>query len=651
MVSALYVLHIPINNDYVISDSSNFQCLISRRFHEDHIPEDLIILNIFYKKIIKSLKEDLAPVLFIDNLSYIYIRCDNDIWILATTNKNENVMSVIMFLRNFQLILQHYLCKNKAKHHSQQSLTREVLLDNSVLISELIDECLDFGVLQITDYKLLEEYIKVEPNLPKIDQGEESESEDSNYSSEDENIKSNGKSKNKNKKDQNKKDIKSTHNQAVKTDVLEKQPNVINSSILRTYSSAINWRPKGIFYAKNEIFIDIIEDCEFIYDIQTSTIKRNEIYGTCIVKSFLSGIPICRVGFNENYMSSIGNDDEAVIEATRHDEEEELPENQIGDDNTLIDEDEMDDVASQSSSQVSLLSNKSQPRHKIPIRNIQFHQCIELSKIYRENIVTFIPPDDKFVLMTYHVEQHKNKKKLPLILIKPIFKIDKINEKLQVMCTLTTNFPRRRHCRSLLIRIPLNPFYFDVNLSDTDLKYKTENGEVSFKFDSMEIIWKIESIDGKKSVRMMCELSLLNSKYIKLQNISDFIFRKVDKENLTKINDENSDIDAMNELDDFYGVNGNDRSTSNKQMLQKIKHKFTSDDIIVTFKIPMFTYSGLKLSYLSVKEEQLEYSCFPWIRYLTKSSDKIGEINDNEVINGSNCMYRFKLGVDCFIIE
>ncbi|KAI5951752.1 hypothetical protein KGF54_004827 [Candida jiufengensis] len=662
MVSALYVLHIPINNnnnnnDFNILDSTNFQCLISRRFHEDHIPEDSIILNSFYKQIINLSSDQLVPVLENEKLSYIFIRCENDIVILAVTNKNINVMSVIMFLKNFHLILLHYLCKTRQKilhHQKQKNLTKEVIQDNSILISELIDECLDFGILQITDYKLLEEYIKVEPNLPKYDQENGNISDDSNESDEEEDPDEKKKTKNKNKKNKATEDIKSTHNQAVKTDVLKNQTGVVNSSILRTYSSAINWRPKGIFYAKNEIFIDIIEDCEFIFDLQTSTIKRNEIYGTCVVKSYLSGIPICRVGFNENYMSTIENED--VIEATRVEEEQdELPENQIIDNDNLLDEDDLDDAISQSSSQNSLLTNK--PRHKIPIRNIQFHQCIELSKIYRENIVTFIPPDDKFILMTYHVEQHKNKKKLPLLLVKPVFKIDKINGRLQILCTLNTNFPRRRHCRSLIIRIPINPFYFNINLSDTNLKYKTENGEVSFKFDSMEIIWKIETIDGKKTVRMMCELSLLDINEICIEKISNYILRKVSKKNLSQrdINDEEDmneieNNDTLNELNDFYGVNGNKTSTSNKQMLKKIKQTFKSDDIVLTFKIPMFTYSGLKLSYLSIKEEQLEYSCFPWIRYLTKSSDKIGEIED-EFINSSNCMYRFKLGVDCFTFD
>ena len=90
------------------------------------------------------------------------------------------------------------------------------------MILELLDECLDYGLLQITDYKLLEEYIKVLPNIPKIDgltdKYDTSDSDDS--SDEDEPKKETKKSKSKTKIGKNKKgskkEIKSTHNQAIK---------------------------------------------------------------------------------------------------------------------------------------------------------------------------------------------------------------------------------------------------------------------------------------------------------------------------------------------------------------------------------------------------------------------------------------------------
>ncbi|CAD1809225.1 Adaptor complexes medium subunit family protein [Candida parapsilosis] len=666
MISAFYVLHIPFNYGSP-SELASYKCLISRRFTEV-VPDDTSILSQFYQHLSRTPIHEQVPVLCIQNLSYVYIKCETNIVLLAVMHQNVNVMSVIAFLRSFQVIMIHFLCKGKVK-----TMDFELILDNSVLITELVDECLDFGVLQITDYKLLEEYIKVEPNFPKLLDDED----DSNNSGEEESDHDTKvKDKKKNSKSKPNTDIKSTHNQSIKTDVLENNANIINSSILRTYSSAINWRPKGIFYAKNEIFVDIIENVEFIYDLKTNTVKRNEIYGSCMVKSYLSGIPVCRMGFNENYMSSIENND-----VSKNTDTEPLPENQMRIENieegeSLLEGGEEDHEEKESKTSVApslddlggdahsnheeesekSLENKVPKttaksfKHRIPIRNIQFHQCIELSKIYRDNIVTFIPPDDKFELMSYQVEQHKNKKKLPLISIKPVFKVIQKTKRLLVMCTLNTTFPRRRHCKSLLVRIPLNPYYFELGITDPNLMYKTESGEVSFKYDTMEIIWRIDSIDGKQTVRMMCELPLINCEQVSLEKISHHLLRKMDKVDLNGTTAQGDDeaADVRHDLEAFYGVNGKAITSTQKELLQEVKRNFQNDDIVLSFKIPMFTYSGLKLSYISVDEEQLKYPCFPWIRYLTQSSDLDGQHSPS--IMGQNCTYRFKLSMDCFVV-
>ncbi|EMG51109.1 hypothetical protein G210_5971, partial [Candida maltosa Xu316] len=636
---------------------SQIELLLNRRFIRN-IPCDQIILQNFHNLLSNLDPAEQVPILYHDKLSYVYIRCPNGIILLSVINKNVNVMSVIMFLNQLHVILVHYLCNSKLNHDSQKPLDKDIIIDNVTLIMELMDECLDYGLLQITDYKLLEEYIKVLPNIPKMDltdgkYSDTSESESDETDEDDQNNKA--KSKKKKKKNNNdKENIKSTHNQAVRTDVIEKDSNVVNSSILRTYSSAINWRPKGIFYAKNEIFIDIIEDCEFLYDLGTGIIKCNEIYGTCVVKSYLSGMPVCRIGFNEKYMTTIESDYDET--------DEQLPENQLNLEKDEHEEDEDEDAGDDTEQDLSMdvsnleISRDKKPKHKIPIRNIQFHQCIELSKIYKENLVTFIPPDDKFILMTYNVEQQKQKRKLPLIMIKPAYRVISETGKLQVMCTINTNFHRRRHCKNLIVRIPINPHYFEIDADDTDLKYKTELGEVSFKIDTFELIWKIDSIDGKKTVRMMTELSLVNSNQVTMELIEGYILKKftpspAEPANETNNNDQD---DATNELDEFYGVSkkGN-KSSSLKKITKKFKESGVfNDDIRVHFKLPMLTYSGLKLSYLSVEEEQMKYPCFPWVRYLTKSLDRHeADVSiENQKYNGRCCNYRFKLGMNCFTV-
>ena len=72
-------------------------------------------------------------------------------------------------------------------------------------------------------------------------------------------------------------------------------------------------------------------------------------------------------------------DDDEEEEREGEDEEEE--------------EEEVTELMQVSSGDVTATASilQRRPKHKIPIRNIQFHQCIELSKIYKENLVTFIP--------------------------------------------------------------------------------------------------------------------------------------------------------------------------------------------------------------------------------------------------------------------
>lgn len=667
MISAIYIIYLAEKQQS--NEFSQIELLVNRRYNQT-LPHDEIILQNFHNLMTNLLPSEQVPVLYYDGLSYTYMRCLNGIILLIVSNQNIDVMLAVMFLNQFQLVLVHYLCNSKLtndKMSAPKSLDRDIIIDNITLILELLDECLDYGLLQITDYKLLEEYIKVIPNIPKIDSlADEYDTSDSDDTSdEDDNdepnkYKKKSKSKTKNGKNKrgSKREIKSTHNQAVKTDVIEnEQTNMINSSILRTYSLAINWRPKGIFYAKNEIFIDIIEDCEFVYDLGTGVIKRNEIYGTCVVKSYLSGMPVCRIGFNERNLSRI-EDDEAEKAL-------DIPENQLKEaqnEEEEEDDDEEEDVKEQENNseetesleqtmESPALADKRQ-KHKIPIRNIQFHQCIELSKIYKENIVTFIPPDDKFVLMTYNVEQQKQKKKEPLIMVKPQFRIIQQTGKLQIMCTINTNFHRRRHCKNLIIRIPINPHYFELDANDNDLKYKAELGEVSFKIDSFELVWKIDSIDGKKMVRMMTELALVHAERINEQRILDYLLRRAALSSVVGADDlSDTAEDSREELDKFYGVNGKSTSLAQKISL-KFKNSVFNDDIKVQFKLPMVTYSGLKLSYLSVEEEQMKYPCFPWVRYLTRSIDHYEpDISlENQKFSGRCCDYRFKLGLNCFVV-
>jgi hypothetical protein len=558
---------------------------------------------------------------------------------VAVCSDNVNAMLTVVFLDHFYQILHRYLVKPK----DNVILDKDTVIDNINIIFELLDECMDFGIVQQTDYNLLKEYIKVEINLPRltsIDDDDDEEEEEEEVQNK-KRGKKHGKRKLKDGKSRSK-TITSTKNMPIKKDVIAKQDEYINSSILKTASLAINWRPKGVFYVKNEIYLDIVENCHFYYDLQSDTIKLNEVFGTCSARCYLSGMPQCKLGFNEENISGI-------------DKSEIIPRKQ--DDNNLLHNE--DDNDEEEDEEVSLASddknddkNDGETRQKlhnrIPIRNIQFHQCVELSSVYEDNLLRFVPPDDSFVLMTYNVEQQKQRRKLPLIMIKPIFRINHEARKLQILCVLNTNFKRRLRCVDLLIKIPIDPNLFDIaeNFGPEDLKYKSELGDVSFKIDSSELFWRFDDINGRKTVKMMAEIPLNNVGNITLETIDNFMYNKID--NTTKnSNDGEQDDDEDDEddsLDKFYGVNGKTGSLVHS-VLKHAREKQGYNNILVSFQIPQLTYSGIKINYLTVDEEQMKYTCFPWVKYLTQSPGNV------EQATAHNCIYRFKLGPRCFQIQ
>lgn len=599
MVLAVYILYWPDNLDFPHS-----QTLLHRRYQND-IPNNKLVIHNF-DEVYKQLKpEERVPFLISKGINYTYVKVANDLMMVAVSKKNINAMLIVVFLHNFYQIMFRYLCNSKNIHNQLEKvrqLDKDVVVDNINVIFELLDECMDFGIIQLTDYNLLKEYIKVEVNLPK---GEEEEEEEV-------------------KKSKAKTNIKSTKGHAIRDDVLAKQDLHINLSILKTSSLAINWRPKGVFYAKNEIYLDIVEDVHFFYDLGLATIRRNEIYGTCTAICYLSGMPVCQLGFNEENISGIERE-----HVDRH-VERDLK-------NLLKNEDEEDDEEEELVDGDEKIG--SETHGKIPIRNVQFHQCVELASIYNDNLVKFIPPDDTFVLMTYHVEQQKQSRKLPLIMIKPTYRIIAGTNKLQIMCVLTTNFKKRLHCRDLVVQIPLDPnlFSIDPQFDDSNLKFKSELGDVSFKIDTSELFWKFDDITGRKTIKMMAEIQL-NDGDINSDTISNH-FRKYN-ESRDNINDPTDQDDS---LDGFYGVNGRTGSLITRILeSSKLGHDF--NNIILSFSIPLLTYSGIKVNYLTVDEEQMKYTCFPWVKYLTRSQSQLKRPENQ----GQNCYYRFKLGSNCF---
>lgn len=654
MVSAVFILHWPD------SEIKYLRCeLLLHRIYYNDIYDPHAVVQRFHQLYTELDPHERTPFLFDHGMTYMMLWGENDVILMAAARANVNALLTVTFLHEVHDILVRYfeLPTKKQDLEGQvidraeetPGLTREKIIDNHSLVFELLDECMDFGIVQLTDYNILKEYIKTTINRPSLSaSGQDDQSETDSSADEEFRVKRRLAKTEKTRKKKDKNEKKSTHNLANKTDVLnDTQANFINSSIVRTQALAISWRPKGIFYAKNEIYIDIVEKCNFLYDLGTETIKNNDISGVCEVKSYLSGMPLCRLGLNERYISQLEYDSELEGSDSENEEEEELKQETPEIEGNLIKSESVDnfDVESQSSAKSKSPApsdTKEEKRLKVPISNVSFHQCIELSSVYKKNLIHFTPPDDKFTLFSYNVAQLRRKEKKPLIMIEPLFKILKSEGKLQVLCSLKTAYKKRLRCKPLVVRIPISPNLFHLDgKGDGNLRYKAELGEALFEVDSSTLTWTLPDLPGSKLVvRLMAEFAITNAEKVKEEDISEAFY----------LLPKTTDLDAKeettaDELNKYYGVGG--KSSSVFDDLQKnAKISTQHRDIMIDFSLPLLTYSGLRITYLSVQEDTLKYTCFPWVRYLTEvRSSSLSKHRGSQ--QGE---YRFRLAPKCFNI-
>ena len=62
--------------------------------------------------------------------------------------------------------------------------------------------------------------------------------------------------------------------------------------------SSHQWRSEGIKYKKNEVFLDVVESVNLLVN-SNGTVVRSEVVGALKMRTFLSGMPECKLGLND----------------------------------------------------------------------------------------------------------------------------------------------------------------------------------------------------------------------------------------------------------------------------------------------------------------------------------------------------------------
>lgn len=220
-------------------------------------------------------------------------------------------------------------------------------------------------------------------------------------------------------------------------------------------TNAVSWRKEGISYKKNEAFLDVVESINMLINAN-GQVLNSEILGEIKMKSRLSGMPDLRLGLNDKGIFTSNINDETPSE------------------------------------------NGSNAK-KIEMEDIKFHQCVRLSKFENERIITFIPPDGDFTVMSYRLLSAQFLMK-PLIFVNCKINVHK-HSRIEIVCTAKAQIKKKSTATNVEIIIPIP--------EDADTpKFVPEYGSVKWLPEKSCLVWKLKTFLGGRTFHMKAELGL-----------------------------------------------------------------------------------------------------------------------------------------------
>ena len=122
----------------------------------------------------------------------------------------------------------------------------------------------------------------------------------------------------------------------------------------------------------------------------------------------------------------------------------------------------------------------------VEFNDIKFHQCVRLGRFENERLVTFIPPDGEFELMSYRLD----------VRVKPLFSVDVIVEnpsatKIRFLVKVKSNYKERSTASNVEVFVPVPDDVENPN-------FKTVNGSCTYVPEENSLKWTIKQFAGHK---------------------------------------------------------------------------------------------------------------------------------------------------------
>eukprot|EP00892_Ulva_mutabilis_P005767 jgi/Ulvmu1/3562/UM166_0016.1 len=280
-----------------------------------------------------------------------------------------------------------------------KTVVEESIRDNFVTVYELLDEVMDFGYPQFTEGPILREYIKTEAHKLEDFVGKLFGSSD------------------------------------------VKNPRELPPQVTGVGAT---WRKEGIFYQRNEVFLDCIEQFNLMVNSK-GVIVHSELKGTLQMKAYLSGMPECKLGLNDKTM----------------------------------------------------FSRQGRGGRSVDLEDIKFHQCVRLTQFDENRQIVFTPPDGEFSLMSYRLSQLE---------LTPPFWIDCQKEqhgssRIELLIKIRSQFKQKVQAQSVEVAVPCPP---DIRNPVT----KQNAGSCAYDATEDCLRWTIKNFPSDKEFFLRANLHL-----------------------------------------------------------------------------------------------------------------------------------------------
>eukprot|EP00917_Polyrhabdina_sp_WS-2016_P030013 GHVP01063941.1.p1 GENE.GHVP01063941.1~~GHVP01063941.1.p1 ORF type:complete len:416 (-),score=52.18 GHVP01063941.1:718-1965(-) len=230
-------------------------------------------------------------------------------------------------------------------------------------------------------------------------------------------------------------------------DKIEMNDPVALSKLSTQVTGKTPYRQEGIVYKKNEVYIDIVEKVNVLVS-KKGQVLRSDVVGKVDMKSHLSGIPECKIGLN----------DKLVVGKSRSGEP---------------------------------------PTRAIVVDDVNFHQCVSLTRYETDRTIAFIPPDGTFDLMNYRVSENIQ---LPFRLLPSVQ--ERARTKIDVSVKIRATFGKGRWAKAVVIRIPCPKITSKVNIRSVG------TGKAKYEGHTSEIVWRIKKFPGDSEYVLVAEVDV-----------------------------------------------------------------------------------------------------------------------------------------------